>query len=62
MKAIERITGLHPDDVSHADLVKAVLELAAEVTDTKADIASGRASATVTNIDPERIAKTTGQV
>lgn len=38
----------------------AVLELGADVEQMKADIASGRAGAKVTDIDPERIAKTTG--
>ena len=61
MKSIDRIINLRPDDVSHADLVSAVLEVAAEVKQMKADIASGHAGAKITEIDPERIAKTIGQ-
>ncbi len=61
MKAIKRITGLRPDDVSHADLVTALLEIAAEVEQVKAQIASGHTGAKITDIDTERIAKTTGQ-
>lgn len=50
------------DEIDPDDAMTAIFELHAEVKELRAQIASGCAGAKLTDIDPERIAKTTGQV
>lgn len=49
------------DEIDPEDAMRAIFELHDEVKALKAQVATGRAGARVTDIDPERIAKTTGQ-
>jgi hypothetical protein len=49
------------DEIDPNEFFEAFFELHAEVKELREQIASGRAGAKVSDIDPERIAKTTGQ-